>query len=344
MYIWHFFRFTIIKYNFFYFYTENLLIGANAWNGSYTPNITPSEHEVSGYYSNLPSGKSIYAVTSEYSKPLQALSISVLPDQCGADYHHYPNASHAYGHHHHHLNPTAVVSPAAAFVSSRSCGNVPTVGLLGAAAAVAVTPTVELELSYPSSAVANYHHQGWNYPYGTCPSTPGQTMQHQYVTVNQSQIHWHLHCGADRLDQYLGPSALSGIENGVSAVRGPSEIDVVTSNPLHHPRTSDANDGVMMTDDISLRTGDVSVPNDEMVDAEELHHHQHQQQQQQHQQQHQQQQHHQHQLHQQQHQQQQREHVNDPAILDPSSVWRPYNHGWWRPKSISIRCPTKPCA
>lgn len=258
-----------------------------------------------------------------------------MPDQCNSDYHLHSNSGHSYGHHHHHLNSSAVTAVAfgntKSCVAASSCGNGPSVGILGGAAAVPVAANAELDLAYPGTAVGNYHHQGWNgyqnYPYAACASTGGQSIHHQYhgahaavpgpqaamvlyphvySTVNQNQIHLHLHSGAERIDQYLGTSTTSA-ESGLTISSGRSGIEIevgAATQQSGQTRTGDPVEGIM-GDEVS---GVVEVPsaNDEMVDAEELHHqHNHH--------------HHQHQLH------QQREH--EAAMGDPGSVWRPYHHG-----------------
>lgn len=101
--------------------------------------------------------------------------------------------------------------------------------------------TSETDTLNPSYTSYNNWSNGYNnYQYGSCGPTQPQyphaphgaaTMvlyPHVYSTVNQNQIHLHLH-GTDKIEQYL-----SSTENGltISSARGGIEIGIgTTDNP-----------------------------------------------------------------------------------------------------------------
>lgn len=107
-----------------------------------------------------------------------------------------------------------------------------------------------------------------------------------YSTVNQNQIHLHLH-GTDKIEQYLNSS-----ENGLAI-----------SNAARNPSISG---GI----DIGIGTGDSS---NVIMEADDADHHHHQQQQQR-----------QHEQQTEMTQQPGGNRDDDQEVVDPGSVWRPY--------------------
>lgn len=144
---------------------------------------------------------------------------------------------------------------------------------------------------------AAYSYNNWsngytNYQYGSCaPPPPASVGQHQYAThpsappppppptmvlyphvystVNQNQIHLHLH-GTDKLEQYLGStenaltisSARGGIEIGIGTATDQQSTDVIMgaagtdSTVVHHVPDDDDIDADNRVDDDQVIVGD----------------------------------------------------------------------------------------
>lgn len=123
----------------------------------------------------------------------------------------------------------------------------------------------------PSYATYNNWSNGYNnYQYGSCTPTQPQyphaphtapTMvlyPHVYSTVNQNQIHLHLH-GTDKIEQYL-----SSTENGltISSARGGIEIGIgTTDNPnvIMDGEETDHHQPNEMDDNVNRDVGDPEV-------------------------------------------------------------------------------------
>lgn len=153
----------------------------------------------------------------------------------------------------------------------------------------------EIDPSY-ASGYNNWPNGYNNYQYASCPTAAAQSQYptnaaasaptmliypQVYSTVNQNQIHLHLH-GTDKIEQYLNSSE-SGLT--ISSARNASGID------------------------IGIGTGDNS---NVIMEADDAEHHHHQQQQRQHEQQ------------TEMTQQPGGSRDDDPEVVDPGSVWRPY--------------------
>ncbi|XP_059616740.1 protein lozenge isoform X2 [Phlebotomus argentipes] len=201
---------------------EGNLIGAAEWAG-YTPSSTCST------YSAYPATYGYEAQT-----PIDHTNLhlpTVLTDQpfCATDYH--PTAG---------VNATSHHPQASCHVSSFNTPG-PTAGL------PKVTPDLDPMNSY-ASYNANWSNGYNNYQYSSCPPPPPppppapphpSSVQHQYPshtaptmllypqlysTVNQNQIHLHLHGGPEKIEQYLSPENSLTISS-IGAGRG-IEIEI----------------------------------------------------------------------------------------------------------------------
>uniref|UniRef100_A0A1B0DG35 Uncharacterized protein n=1 Tax=Phlebotomus papatasi TaxID=29031 RepID=A0A1B0DG35_PHLPP len=229
------------------------LIGAAEWAG-YTASPTCST------YSPYPAPAS-YGY--ETPTPIDHTNLhlpTVLTDQspfCATEYHH---SSPSQSHHlasasapSHHPQATCHVST---FNSSSS-------------ALAKVTPDLDPMNSYASSYNTNWSNGYNNYQYSTCPPPPPppppapphpSSVQHQYPpshgaptmllypqlysTVNQNQIHLHLHGGADKIEQYLSPEnsltissiGQRGIEIEIGGTEAPTAAALMaTEDQESHP-------------------------------------------------------------------------------------------------------------
>ncbi|XP_037921502.1 protein lozenge isoform X2 [Hermetia illucens] len=199
---------------------ENNLMGAAEWTG-YTPSTTSSS------YPSYPSLQSNAAYA--YETPSTVVDHhsnfhlpTVLPDI-------QPFCSPTDPYHHTGLPPTGAPVSAAAIVSPQPPVCSPTYA----------TTKTDIEPSAYSS-YNNWSNGYNNYQYGSCPAQPqypGHTAPTMvlypqlYSTVNQNQIHLHLH-GTDKLEQYLGPessltiSSIPGSRSGIEIGIGTSDHDV----------------------------------------------------------------------------------------------------------------------
>lgn len=82
--------------------------------------------------------------------------------------------------------------------------------------------------SYSSN---NYYTYNNNQQY---PNTPVVFYPSLYSTVNQNQIHFHLHGGSEKIEQYLGPDTQQSLPNAPRAVELPQ---IVTADGVHLPET-----------------------------------------------------------------------------------------------------------
>lgn len=168
----------------------------------------------------------------------------------------------AVGHHHH-----------------QSSGNSPS----GFPNKSAVTNDIDAYTSYN-----NWPNSYNNYQYGSCAPPPPPQPHHQYgahaapppatmvlyphvySTVNQNQIHLHLH-GTDKLEQYLGStenaltisSARGGIEIGIGTADQQSAGDVIMGGPdgggtvvAHQSHDDDIDEANRTVDDDQAIVGD----------------------------------------------------------------------------------------
>lgn len=149
----------------------------------------------------------------------------------------------------------------------------------------AATPTAAVAATMQTPAQAQYATAASQVPHHTAPAM--LIYPQVYSTVNQNQIHLHLH-GTDKIEQYLQHSN----ENGLTLSAGARNATVTE---IGMNGTTPENQNVIMDSD----------------DNDAAHHHQqqHQQQQQQHQ-----------------HHRSEHDTSNhrDEDVGDPSSVWRPY--------------------
>jgi hypothetical protein len=97
------------------------------------------------------------------------------------------------------------------------------------------TPKLEIEASYSPSAYNNWSSSyNYNHQYANCappsaaavpPTAPAMLLYgpHVYSTVNQNQIHLHLHGGPEKLDHFLNDSSftISSISAGGTGGTGP---------------------------------------------------------------------------------------------------------------------------
>lgn len=122
-----------------------------------------------------------------------------------------------------------------------------------------VVAKTELDPSSYAAAGYNQWSNGYNntYPqYGPCPSqpqyghvaAPAMLLYPQvYSTVNQNQIHLHLHgASTEKLEQYLGPDSSLMLSNLTSTSRsstGGVEVGIGTDNQLALMNEAEQNDG-----------------------------------------------------------------------------------------------------
>uniref|UniRef100_T1GA71 Uncharacterized protein n=1 Tax=Megaselia scalaris TaxID=36166 RepID=T1GA71_MEGSC len=119
--------------------------------------------------------------------------------------------------------------------------------------------------TYP--AYNNWSNGYNNYQYGSCAPqsqypphhTPVVLYPQLYSTVNQNQIHLHLH-GADKIEQYLGQeNALT-----ISSVPGRTGIEIGIGTSDHEVGILSANDSSIHREETST-TGDDDTGNDQSV-------------------------------------------------------------------------------
>lgn len=198
----------------------------------------------------------------------------------------------------HSSNHLAPAPNSAALVHSTSAGNSPSNAMSSNSGCLSKFAP-EIDPSYASS-YNNWPNSYNNYQYASCPTAAAQSQYptntaataptmliypQVYSTVNQNQIHLHLH-GTEKIEQYLNSS-----ENGLT---------------ISSARNSSISSGI----DIGIATGDNSNVIMDVDDAD--HHHQHQHQQRQHEQQ------------TEMTQQPGVNRDDDQEVIDPGSVWRPY--------------------
>ncbi|XP_055844943.1 protein lozenge [Episyrphus balteatus] len=216
---------------------ENNLMGAADWTG-YTPSTTTtpgigSYHTYQQLQTNASSAAAAYGYDSHTAgNPppgppppppapdhhgnfhLPTVLTDMQPFCAGSEYHHTGIA------------PTAATSGIMSHTQPPICS--PTYG--------STKPEIDsLNPSYPS--YNNWSNGYNNYQYGSCAAQaqyPGHTAPTMvlypqlYSTVNQNQIHLHLH-GTDKLEQYLGPensltiSSIGGSRSGIEIGIGTSD-------------------------------------------------------------------------------------------------------------------------
>lgn len=150
----------------------------------------------------------------------------------------------------HHTNLNTPTNPTAGLVT----GHQPT----GTSPGYATNKTNDIDTINPSYASYNNWSNGYNnYQYSACTPQPQYAPHagpptmvlypHVYSTVNQNQIHLHLH-GSDKLEQYLSSensltisSARGGIEIGITTSENPDVIlgDESVDHHHHQQQTAD---------------------------------------------------------------------------------------------------------
>lgn len=160
----------------------------------------------------------------------------------------------------------------------------------------------EIDPNYATAAGYNNWPNGYNnYQYANCPTAPVQSAYptntaataptmliypQVYSTVNQNQIHLHLH-STDKIEQYLNSN-----ENGLT---------------ISSARHASISSGIA---DVGITTADNSNVIMDTDDAEHHHHQQHRS--------------HEQQTEMTQQQQAAGNRDDDQDVVDPGSVWRPY--------------------
>lgn len=218
------------------FFPENNLMGAAEWTGYQSSTTSSTYPGYTSFQTNTPSSYT-YDTTnatmldhhSNYHLP------TVLPDIqpfCSpTDYHHSTTTCGP--------SPNTIISP--------------TQGPSVCSTTYPTTAKVEVETlntTYPS--YNNWSNGYNNYQYSSCTAQPQYPTHHPaptmvlypqlYSTVNQNQIHLHLH-GTDKIEQYLGPDnslTISSITSGRPAIEigiGTSDHDISilgADNSDHH--------------------------------------------------------------------------------------------------------------
>lgn len=218
-------------------FTENQIMGAAEWTGYNTTGGTPT-------YSSYSTLQSTSAATVPYTYDagnpmsehhnfhLPAVLSDMQPFCSTTDYHH------------------AAIAPGASSTQPPICS--PTYG--------STKSDIDFNAASSYSAYNNWSNGYNNYQYSSCAPqtqypphhTPTMVLYPQlYSTVNQNQIHLHLH-GADKIEQYLGQdNSLT-----ISSVPGRAGIEIGIG-------TSDHEVGILSANDTSIHREEGSTTADE---------------------------------------------------------------------------------